>query len=45
VRVEENGGFEGVTDGLDVRGFLRVRTADGMRTVLSGSVRPLASQD
>ena len=45
VRVEEEGGFEGVTDGLDARGFLRVRTADGMRTVLSGSVRPLASQD
>ena len=43
VRVEENGGFEGVTDGLDARGFLRVRTADGMRTVLSGGVRPVAS--
>ena len=41
VRVEENGGFEGTTDGLDDRGFLRVRTADGMRTVLSGTVRLL----
>jgi BirA family biotin operon repressor/biotin-[acetyl-CoA-carboxylase] ligase len=40
VEVEENEGFEGVTDGLDSRGFLRVRTAEGMRTVLSGSVRP-----
>ena len=39
VRVEENGGFEGTTAGLDARGFLRVRTAHGMRTVLSGTVR------
>jgi BirA family transcriptional regulator, biotin operon repressor / biotin---[acetyl-CoA-carboxylase] ligase len=44
VRVEENGGFEGITDGLDARGFLRVRTANGMRTVLSGGVRPVASK-
>jgi BirA family transcriptional regulator, biotin operon repressor / biotin---[acetyl-CoA-carboxylase] ligase len=41
VRIEENGGFEGVTDGLDARGFLQVRTAKGMRTVLSGTVRAL----
>ena len=27
VRIEENGGFEGVTDGLDPRGFLQVRTS------------------
>jgi len=40
VRIEENGGgFEGITDGLDDRGFLRVRTAQGMQTVLSGTVR------
>jgi BirA family transcriptional regulator, biotin operon repressor / biotin---[acetyl-CoA-carboxylase] ligase len=43
VRVEERGdgegGFTGVTEGLDARGFLRVRTAEGMRTVLSGGVR------
>jgi BirA family biotin operon repressor/biotin-[acetyl-CoA-carboxylase] ligase len=39
VRVEENGGFEGVTEGLDERGFLQVRTAQGLRTVLSGTVR------
>jgi BirA family transcriptional regulator, biotin operon repressor / biotin---[acetyl-CoA-carboxylase] ligase len=43
VRVDEaaNGGeaFTGTTDGLDERGFLKVRTADGMRTVLSGGVR------
>jgi len=43
VRVDEaaHGGesFAGTTDGLDERGFLRVRTADGVRTVLSGGVR------
>jgi BirA family biotin operon repressor/biotin-[acetyl-CoA-carboxylase] ligase len=39
VQVEENGGFEGVTEGLDPRGFLQVRTGHGMRTVLSGTVR------
>jgi BirA family biotin operon repressor/biotin-[acetyl-CoA-carboxylase] ligase len=41
VRIEENGGFEGVTEGLDARGFLRVRTAHGIRTVFSGTVRAL----
>ncbi len=40
VRVEENGAFEGVTEGLDAAGFLRVRTPEGLRTVLSGTVRP-----
>lgn len=39
VRVDENGGFEGVTEGLDSRGFLQVRTDHGVRTVLSGTVR------
>jgi BirA family transcriptional regulator, biotin operon repressor / biotin---[acetyl-CoA-carboxylase] ligase len=39
VRVEENGGFEGVTEGLDQRGFLQVRTPKGLRIVLSGTVR------
>jgi len=39
VQVEENGGIEGVTEGLDPRGFLQVRTAAGLRTVLSGTVR------
>ena len=38
VQIEENGGFEGVTEGLDPRGFLQVRTAAGLRTVLSGTV-------
>jgi BirA family transcriptional regulator, biotin operon repressor / biotin---[acetyl-CoA-carboxylase] ligase len=41
VAVDENGGFEGVTEGLDSRGFLQVRTAQGLRTVLSGTVRKL----
>ncbi|MFY9561471.1 MAG: biotin--[acetyl-CoA-carboxylase] ligase [Terriglobales bacterium] len=39
VRVEESGGLEGVTEGLDPRGFLQVRTAQGLRTVVSGTVR------
>jgi BirA family biotin operon repressor/biotin-[acetyl-CoA-carboxylase] ligase len=40
IRIEENGsGFEGTTEGLDPRGFLQVRTAKGMQTVLSGTVR------
>jgi BirA family biotin operon repressor/biotin-[acetyl-CoA-carboxylase] ligase len=39
VRVEENGGFEGVTEGLDPRGFLQVRTSEGLRIVYSGTVR------
>jgi BirA family biotin operon repressor/biotin-[acetyl-CoA-carboxylase] ligase len=40
VSVEENGGFQGVTEGLDSRGFLQVRTTNGLQTVLSGTVRP-----
>ncbi len=39
VRVEEDGGYDGITEGLDARGFLQVRTADGLRTVLAGGVR------
>jgi BirA family biotin operon repressor/biotin-[acetyl-CoA-carboxylase] ligase len=39
VTVEEDGGYSGVTDGLDARGFLRVRTPQGIRTVFSGGVR------
>lgn len=40
VRVEENGGYTGVTAGLDARGFLLVDGDDGVRrTVLSGGVR------
>jgi BirA family biotin operon repressor/biotin-[acetyl-CoA-carboxylase] ligase len=41
VRIEENGGFEGVTEGLDRRGFLQVRTSAGLRIVYSGTVRPI----
>jgi len=39
VRIEEDSGFEGITEGLDQRGFLKIRTADGVRTVLGGTVR------
>jgi len=40
VSVEENGGYTGVTDGLDSRGFLLVAGDDGLRhTVISGGVR------
>jgi BirA family biotin operon repressor/biotin-[acetyl-CoA-carboxylase] ligase len=42
VCVDEDGGYTGVTDGLDPRGFLRVRTDRGLRIVISGGVRPLA---
>lgn len=41
VHVDEDGGFSGITDGLDPRGFLRVRTDKGLRIVISGGVRPL----
>jgi len=34
-----NGALTGVTEGLDERGFLRVRTAEGLSTVVSGTVR------
>lgn len=44
VRVEENGGYQGTTAGLDEQGFLLVRTAAGVRRVLSGGVRPLGEQ-
>ena len=43
VRVEEEGGYEGVTEGLDANGFLRVRTPDGLRTVISGGVRGIGN--
>jgi BirA family biotin operon repressor/biotin-[acetyl-CoA-carboxylase] ligase len=39
VHVDENGEYEGTTEGLDPRGFLQVRTAEGLRTVISGGVR------
>jgi len=40
VQVDGEGGYVGVTDGLDARGFLRVKTDHGLRMVISGSVRP-----
>ena len=39
VYVEELEGYAGVTEGLDARGFLQIRTPAGMRTVFSGGVR------
>ncbi|MGC2400336.1 MAG: biotin--[acetyl-CoA-carboxylase] ligase [Acidobacteriaceae bacterium] len=39
VYVDEEGGYSGVTAGLDPRGFLRVRTEHGLKTVHSGGVR------
>ncbi len=41
VRVEESESFDGVTEGLDARGFLQVRTPQGLRTVFSGGVREI----
>ena len=43
VSIEENGGLAGVTEGLDERGFLRVRTADGLRTVVTGTVMEIGN--
>jgi BirA family biotin operon repressor/biotin-[acetyl-CoA-carboxylase] ligase len=40
IRIEDgSANLEGVTEGLDDRGFLRVRTAYGVQTILSGTVR------
>jgi BirA family biotin operon repressor/biotin-[acetyl-CoA-carboxylase] ligase len=44
VRIDDGGStfegaIEGTTEGLDERGFLQLRTAHGVRTVLSGTVR------
>ena len=45
VHVEASGGgYDGVTEGLDDRGFLLVRTESGVRTVLSGDVRALSGK-
>ncbi len=41
VHVDEDGGYDGTTEGLDDRGFLLVRSDSGLRTVLSGSVRAI----
>ena len=42
VHVDEGAGYVGVTEGLDSRGFLLVRTEQGVRTVLSGQVRAVS---
>jgi BirA family biotin operon repressor/biotin-[acetyl-CoA-carboxylase] ligase len=39
VRVEEGGGYTGITAGLNAQGLLQVQTGSGMRTVLSGGIR------
>ena len=40
IRIDENGStIEGTTEGLDPRGFLQVRNAQGLQTILSGTVR------
>ena len=39
VRVDEDGGYSGVTAGLDGQGFLLIATGNGTRTVRSGGVR------
>ena len=44
VHVDEEDGYQGVTEGLDSRGFLLVRTDGGLRTVLSGQVRAVSAQ-
>jgi len=44
VHVDEAGGYEGVTEGLDSHGFLLVRTEGGVHTVLSGGVRAATSR-
>ncbi len=45
VRIEDTSSpLEGTTDGLDERGFLRLRTARGTQTVLSGTVREVCAK-
>lgn len=39
VNDEANNNMTGVTEGLDERGFLQVRTSEGLQTVLSGTVK------
>ncbi len=42
VTVDEDGGYTGLTDGLDAQGFLRVAGSDGLlHTVRSGGVRTI----
>jgi BirA family biotin operon repressor/biotin-[acetyl-CoA-carboxylase] ligase len=39
VWIEEHPQLTGITEGLDDRGFLRLRTRDGLKSVYSGTVR------
>jgi len=39
VSIAENDGLAGITEGLDERGFLRIRTPHGVQTVVSGTVK------
>jgi len=43
VSIVENPGLTGVTEGLDECGFLRIRTPEGLRTVVSGTVRVIGN--
>jgi BirA family transcriptional regulator, biotin operon repressor / biotin---[acetyl-CoA-carboxylase] ligase len=43
VSIVENPGLTGVTEGLDERGFLRIRTPEGLRAVVSGTVRVIGN--
>jgi len=38
IRVEEQPELAGITEGLDANGFLQIRTAQGVRKVMSGTV-------
>ena len=37
--IEENPELRGTTEGLDDRGFLRIRTREGLKPIYSGTVR------
>ncbi|HEY3929742.1 MAG TPA: biotin--[acetyl-CoA-carboxylase] ligase [Candidatus Koribacter sp.] len=45
VFVEEDGGYAGISHGLDDRGFLQVTSMGHMRTVFSGGVRAIEDVD
>jgi BirA family biotin operon repressor/biotin-[acetyl-CoA-carboxylase] ligase len=45
VFVEEDGGYAGISAGLDERGFLQVTSNHVLRTVFSGGVRAIEDVD
>jgi BirA family biotin operon repressor/biotin-[acetyl-CoA-carboxylase] ligase len=45
VFVEEDGGYAGISQGLDERGFLQVSSMGNVRTVFSGGVRAIEDVD